>query len=78
MDILFIIGISLLFYAALAFEGFSPGGAPIAVIVSLIGVLALFRVIRTLWSDRDVPTLLLAVGVLSYLAYAAGQSFFDW
>ncbi len=78
MDTLFIVGIALLFYAALAFEGVSPGGAPIAVIVALVGIIVLLRVIRTLWSDRNVPALVLVVGVLSYLAYAAGQGFFGW
>ena len=38
MDILFVVGVVLLFYAALAFDGVSPGEAPVAVIV--FGVLS--------------------------------------
>lgn len=78
MDTLFVVGIALLFYAVLAFEGVSPGGAPVAVIVACIGMLVLFRVIRTCWRDRNILALALIFGVLSYLGYAAGQGYFGW
>ena len=78
MDILFVVGVVLLFYAALAFDGVSPGGAPVAVIVTFIALLLLLRVIRTLLRDGDILPLVIVFGVLSYLGYAAGQAYFGW
>ncbi len=71
-------GIMLLVYALLAFEGHSPGGVPGAFLSASAGVFLIQYTIRVLWREGSVLPLLLLLGVLSYLGYAAAHAFFNW
>ena len=70
------LGVVLLFYAVMAFEGETAGGPIAALIAGTLGVLVLGGFSRWLWREQQYLALAIVLGVLSYLGYAAAVGVF--
>jgi cation transport ATPase len=80
-SVVFVVGVMLLFAAAMVFGGVNPSEGPIALPLYLRMPLAIVLVgsgifliqwcFREVWRDRNVIALLIMIGVLAYLGYSA-------